>query len=130
MSPLEQLHSIRVVDRDVGQGRELEELLDAAADYGRALRRRVTLECALIAGVNDGPEHADQLIRLARKGPFKVNLIPLNPIEGYQGERPQRERVAEFADRLWKAKIVAMAANTVAFRTPTRIPRNRTPAPP
>jgi 23S rRNA (adenine2503-C2)-methyltransferase len=85
----------------------LEELLAAGAAYGRATRRKVTLECALIAGVNDREEDARRLLRLASSGPFKVNLIPLNPIEGYAGGRPQPAAVDRFVRLFWDAGIVA-----------------------
>ena len=85
----------------------LAELLAIAADYGRAVRRKVTLECAIIAGRNDTEEHARRLVALARTGPFKVNLIPLNPIDEFEGERPSRDRLDRMADILWQASIVA-----------------------
>ena len=84
----------------------LAELLETAADFGRRTRRKVTLECALIAGKNDTEENARQLLRLAQSGPFKVNLIPLNPVDGYEGERPDPARVSRMADILWRAKVV------------------------
>lgn len=84
----------------------MEELLRAAAAYGRRFRRKVTLECAIIAGVNDDLEHARTLLGLARSGPFKINLIPLNPVEGFSGHRPERERLDAMVDLLWGAGIV------------------------
>lgn len=82
-------------------------LLSVAADYGRRVRRKVTLECAIIAGRNDTEEHARRLLALARSGPFKVNLIPLNPITDFDGERPDRERIDRMADVLWQGGVVA-----------------------
>jgi len=84
----------------------LEELLEEAAAYGRATHRKVTLECALIAGRNDRESHARHLLALARRGPFKVNLIPLNPIEDFGGGRPEASTVARFADVLWQGGVV------------------------
>jgi 23S rRNA (adenine2503-C2)-methyltransferase len=83
------------------------ELLEAAADYGRKKRRRVTLECALIAGRNDSEAHARHLLALARRGPFKVNLIPLNPIEKFDGARPDRTQIDRMVDVLWQGGVVA-----------------------
>lgn len=85
----------------------LEELLALAAAYGRATRRKVTLECALIAGVNDSEADARRLLQLASGGPFKVNLIPLNPIEGFPGGPPRREVIDRFVRGFWQAGIVA-----------------------
>lgn len=85
----------------------MDELLRVAADYGRRFHRKVTLECAVIAGQNDTEEHARRLLALARRGPFKVNLIPLNPIEDFDGGRPDVDRVARMADVLWQGSVVA-----------------------
>mgnify|MGYP002395415478 CR=1 FL=1 len=85
----------------------VEHLLRVAGDYGRRVRRRVTLECAIIAGQNDTPEHARRLLELARTGPFKVNLIPLNPIDDFAGGRPDLDRVNAMVDVLWKGNVVA-----------------------
>ncbi len=83
------------------------ELLQAAADYGRSSRRKVTLECAIIAGENDDLAQAKILVSLARSGPFKVNLIPLNPIESFAGQRPSPTRIDAMVDHLWQHGIVA-----------------------
>ena len=84
----------------------IKELLASAADYGRMFRRKVTLECTIIADQNDDREHALRLLDLARSGPFKINLIPLNPIEGFQGVRPPSARLDAMVDLLWGAGIV------------------------
>ena len=85
----------------------MDELLRVAAEYGRRFHRKVTLECAVIADQNDTEEHARRLLALARRGPFKVNLIPLNPIEAFEGRRPDLDRVARMADVLWRGSVVA-----------------------
>ena len=85
----------------------MRELLDVAAEYGRRTKRKVTLECALIAGQNDTLDHARRLLRLARSGPFKVNLIPLNPIERYDGQRPESASIDRFVSLLWEGGVVA-----------------------
>lgn len=59
----------------------IEELMDAAEYYGGKTGRRVTLEYALIKGVNDSKECAEELSRLVlerKRAFFHVNLIPLN----------------------------------------------------
>ena len=61
-------------------------VLDAAWDYARLTKRRVSIEYALIRGVNDHPAQADELGRqLRQRGDWTwahVNLIPLNPTPG------------------------------------------------
>ncbi|MFP5356180.1 MAG: 23S rRNA (adenine(2503)-C(2))-methyltransferase RlmN [Gemmatimonadota bacterium] len=53
----------------------LAEVIEAAA----AFDRRVTFEYVMLGGVNDQPEHAEQLAALAKQCRAFVNLIPLHP---------------------------------------------------
>jgi 23S rRNA (adenine2503-C2)-methyltransferase len=55
-------------------------LLSALQDYVRATGRQVTLEYALLAGVNDSAQAADRLAGLARRIKAKVNLIPFSEV--------------------------------------------------
>jgi 23S rRNA (adenine2503-C2)-methyltransferase len=63
----------------------LAELMDACRAYCDALGRRIFFEWTLIEGQNDTAEQAHQLGRLLSGLPSHVNLIPLNPTEGYDG---------------------------------------------
>ncbi len=54
-------------------------LLAALRAYPLEQRRRITFEYVLLAGVNDGLDHAAQLARLLRGIKCKVNIIPWNP---------------------------------------------------
>jgi 23S rRNA (adenine2503-C2)-methyltransferase len=80
------------------------EVLDAAADFAGAHGRRVTFEYACIAQVNDSAEEAERLGRLLGAFPgaggAHVNLIPLNPTDGFRGHAPPTPRLRAFADRL------------------------------
>lgn len=58
----------------------LDRLWAALKDFVRATRRKVTLEYALIAGLNDSAAAADRLAGLARRIKAKVNLIPLSDV--------------------------------------------------
>ncbi len=74
----------------------LKELMDACRHYADVTGRRVTIEYALVDGVNDLDRHARSLAALLRGGPFHVNLIPLNPVPGKGLRRARPERVKEF----------------------------------
>lgn len=76
------------------------ELLDAVRDYQAATHRRVTFEWALIAGENDSVDEAARLGRLLQGIHCHVNLIPLNPTEGYGGEPTSPEQVERFVAEL------------------------------
>jgi 23S rRNA (adenine2503-C2)-methyltransferase len=81
---------------------KIEEVIQAAAQLPLRPRERVTFEYVLLGGFNDGLEHADQLIGLARSAPMavKVNLIAWNPGPGIAYSMPTPEQVAAFQQRL------------------------------
>ncbi len=80
------------------------EVLDAAAEYAGAKGRRVTFEYACIAGENDSAAQGEALGRLLGAFPgvggAHVNLIPLNPTDGFGGHAPNPPSLRAFADRL------------------------------
>jgi len=74
----------------------LADVIAAAAEFDR----RVTFEYVMLGGVNDQPQHADQLAELARQCKAFVNLIPLHP-GGAMGFTPTTpEAIAKFARRI------------------------------
>ncbi len=83
----------------------LEALLQDCRDYVNQTGRRVTFEYILLAGLNDRPEHADELSQHLRGFQNHVNLIPYNPIVEVDYKRPQRQDVEAFAERLKQRKI-------------------------
>jgi 23S rRNA (adenine2503-C2)-methyltransferase len=87
------------------------EVLDAAAEYAGATGRRVTFEYACIAGENDSPEQAEALGALLGAFPgvggAHVNLIPLNPTDGFGGHAPPSPSIQAFADRLKAHRVTA-----------------------
>lgn len=78
----------------------LGELLDAVREYIALTNRRVSFEWALVAGKNDTLEQAHSLGELLYDLKCHVNLIPLNPTSGYNGQPPPRERVDRFVSIL------------------------------
>jgi 23S rRNA (adenine2503-C2)-methyltransferase len=80
------------------------ETVDAAWNYARVTKRRVSIEYAMMRGINDQGWRADLLadVLLARGdwGWVHVNLIPLNPTPGskWTASDPADER--EFVRRL------------------------------
>ena len=87
-------------------------LLDAARRFPLSHGRRVTFEYVLLAGVNESDADADRLPRLLRGIPSKINLIPWNPFNGPQFQRPSAERIRTFQERLRAADMA------VYIRTP------------
>ncbi len=78
----------------------LADLADACAEYVAATRRRLSLEWAMIDGVNDSALDAEQLAAFARPLRAHVNLIPLNRTPGYEFPGSPAQTVEWFRGRL------------------------------
>jgi 23S rRNA (adenine2503-C2)-methyltransferase len=85
----------------------LEKLLAAARDFPLRPRERITFEYVLLREVNDGAEHATEVVELLRGIRAKLNLIALNPGPGIGFATPADERVVTFQRILRKAGIPA-----------------------
>lgn len=83
----------------------LEALLDECRDYVQQTGRRVTFEYILLAGLNDEPEHAEELARHLRGFQSHVNLIPYNPISEVDYQRPDERRIKAFVRSLQNHRI-------------------------
>ncbi|MCP5529155.1 MAG: 23S rRNA (adenine(2503)-C(2))-methyltransferase RlmN [Opitutaceae bacterium] len=78
----------------------LDELMAACRTYSETTGRRIFYEWTLIEGKNDSPEHARAVGRLLDDLPAQVNLIPLNPTQGYDGTPTRSEAARKFQDVL------------------------------
>lgn len=120
----------------------LDELITACRDYLRAKGRRLSFEWALIDGVNDRARDAAELAKLCRRLPLPahVNLIPLNPTEGYPTVGSPPARVHEFHRLLTDLGVNATvrrnrgtdidaACGQLAAGRPVTIRRERPPSP-
>jgi len=96
----------------INQRYPLAELVKATREYIARTNRRVSYEWALIDQVNDSQEQAWALVDLVRKtnprpgvNLVHVNLIPLNPTEGYAGRAASRASTGAFQAILAQAGI-------------------------
>lgn len=85
----------------------LDELIPACRAYTKQTGRIITFEYTLVAGFNDGPEQARELVRLLRPFPSRVNLIPLNPVAEFSGKTPSVRTCERFRDYLMRNGINA-----------------------
>lgn len=74
--------------------------LYAGCRYFQMTGRRVSFEYTLLSGVNDQHQHAAQLASLLRSHDMcsHVNLIPWNPVDESEFQRPSRNRVTAFKE--------------------------------
>ena len=63
----------------------LGDLIEACRVYNRKTGRKVFVEWTLIAGKNDSPDNAARLASLLHGLDAHINLIPLNPTDGFEG---------------------------------------------
>jgi 23S rRNA (adenine2503-C2)-methyltransferase len=84
---------------------EIDDLLDECRDYVQITGRRLSVEYVLLAGVNDARSHASELASKLRGFQSHVNLIPYNPIEDADYDRPTPRDVQDFVDVLEQKHI-------------------------
>jgi len=91
----------------------IRELMRACADYvSDKHKRSVTFEYTLIDGVNDHPEQARALVKLLRRMPSKLNLIPFNPFPGTRYRCSPEARIREFQAIVMAGGLIATVRRT------------------
>ena len=97
----------------------LDALIGAVEYYYRKTKRRVTYEYILFDGLNDTEEDLRRLIKLAKRIPCKVNIVPFHSIaftypEGFAASlKPTSPlRMEQFIRHLREAHITVMIRNS------------------
>ena len=117
------LHScyedIRSLIMPINKKYSLKSNLDAIEAYAAKTDTRITFEYIMLKGLNDRVEDLHALIRLCRRIPSKVNIIPFNSLEhmnptGFSATlRPTaRPAIEIFANKLRDANITVMLRDT------------------
>ncbi len=89
------------------------DLMRSCREYvARDTRARVTFEYVMLRGVNDSPGHAQELVRLLRRMPAKVNLIPFNDVPGVGYERSTDADIDRFRNTLLASGIMTITRKT------------------
>lgn len=92
----------------------LKELIASCNNYLNHLndKRVITVEYTLLEGVNDQPEHARQLLKVLRKLPCKLNLIPFNPFPNSGYRKPSNEAILRFKQIIVNGGIITTVRKT------------------
>ena len=114
------LHATRDDLRDelvpINKKYPISELLDACRAYpGLSNAKRITFEYVMLKGVNDSLAEARDLVRMLKRIPAKINLIPFNPWPGAPYECSDWEQIEAFAE----------IVNRAGYASPIRTPRGR-----
>ncbi len=92
------------------------DLLEACRNYpGLSNAKRITFEYVMLDGVNDSVSDAKELVRLLKKIPAKINLIPFNPWPGSPYACSDWDQIEKFAE----------VVNRAGYASPVRTPRGR-----
>lgn len=89
----------------IGNKYTISEIIQACKYYYNQTNRRITIEYTLIEGVNDRNKDLEELIYVLNELNCHINLIPLNPIEEYNQQRPSGRYVERFKIGLEKTRI-------------------------
>ncbi|WP_242512408.1 23S rRNA (adenine(2503)-C(2))-methyltransferase RlmN [Pseudolysobacter antarcticus] len=89
------------------------ELMAACQRYAaRKAKTQITFEYTLMKGINDKPEQARALVKLLRRVPSKLNLIPFNPFPGTKYERSEPMVIATFQKIVMDGGLIATVRRT------------------
>lgn len=91
----------------------LRELIASCNNYLQyAPRDFITFEYIMLDGINDQPEHAQQLLEIAKQVRCKFNLIPYNPFPQSDLKRSPQQAVRDFSQRLQDGGVVTTVRKT------------------
>lgn len=97
----------------VAQKWPMEMLLASCRRYAELTSRRISFEYALIRGVNDSLDNADELAEKLRGMLCHVNLIPVNEVKERSYRASTRASVQAFMDRLTRRGIQTTVRRTL-----------------
>ncbi len=106
-------HDLRSELMPINTRYPLSELIAVCREYTEKTKRRISFEYAVIQGVNDTPERADELIALLGGFMNHLNLIPVNPTKETKFLPSNKQSLRAFADRLNKGGINATIRRTL-----------------
>lgn len=91
----------------------LRELIASCNNYLQyAPRDFITFEYIMLKGINDQPEHVQQLLEIAKQVRCKFNLIPFNPFPQSGLQRSSQAVVRDFSQRLQDGGVVTTVRKT------------------
>ncbi len=91
----------------------IEELLKACRHYIKVTNRRISFEYAMIDGINDFNENAEQLAYILKGMLCHVNLIPVNSVKGVDYRKSNKKRLESFVNILSQKGITATVRRTL-----------------
>ena len=97
----------------------LDSVIDSLKYYAKKTKTKITFEYTMLKGVNDRKEDSAALIKLSKKIPSKINIIPFNSIKHMDPggisadlEPTHYNKIVEFADELKSKGLTVMLRDT------------------
>lgn len=117
------LHStneeIRSLIIPINKKYSLKENIEALEYFYQKTKRRITFEYILLKDVNDSPKDIEGLVKLSKRIPSKINIIPFNSIAhinpkgfGAQLKPTSKEEFDRFVENLRKQNLTVFVRNT------------------
>lgn len=104
------LHAADDAKRDrimpINNQNNLETLMEALRYFYKLTRGRISYEYIAFQGFNDSREDAENLIRLCKDFPVRVNIIEYNPVEGVPFVKSEEDTIDRFARQLNDAGVM------------------------
>ena len=97
----------------VNKSWDIDELLEACKIYAQKTSRRISFEYAMMNGVNDTPECAEELARRLKNILCHVNLIPANEVAEKDHRRSTDKNIIQFKSILEKHGLTATVRRTL-----------------
>jgi 23S rRNA (adenine2503-C2)-methyltransferase len=85
---------------------EPDELVELGERYAHASGYPVQVQWTLLAGINDGDDEIDGIVRLLAGKRAILNMIPYNTVDGLDFQRPTAERAREIAQTLHRRGVL------------------------
>jgi 23S rRNA (adenine2503-C2)-methyltransferase len=82
------------------------ELIDLADAYACATGHPVQVQWTLLAGINDGSDELDGIVRLLKGKRAILNMIPYNAVDGLDFQRPADVRATEIVLELRRRGVL------------------------
>jgi len=98
-------HEKRIRLMPIEKTNPLDKLKEAIKYFSKKTKKRVTLEVALIKGVNTSKDMIKKMIEFTVGLNVLINLIPWNPIPNINMESPSKKEVAYVKSELEKAGV-------------------------
>jgi 23S rRNA (adenine2503-C2)-methyltransferase len=117
------LHStdeeIRSLIMPINKKYSLKQNIEALEYFYKQTKRRITFEYILLKGVNDSDKDVQGLVKLSRRIPSKINIIPFNSIAhtnpkgiGATLQPTSQEEFDEFVEKLRRNNLTVFVRNT------------------